>query len=566
MENTIKIYDMHIHTDGVEFDRDALLAEMAKAGIYGGCIFSPQPVGNNSEVGLPFRARLDRILEITRGYEGRLFPVLWVHPDEENITENVKIAAAEGLAGFKIICNNFYPYEDKCMALLRAIAALDLPVFFHSGILYSRGFGRAEYSRPIHFERLEEIPGLRFSMGHCSWPWIDECIALYGKFSYKQTIRKPGECPAEMFLDLTAGAPLTRQEEILTKLYLFNQNVGNNIFFGTDQWAERYKGENAITWLKEERRVMDKIGVRLDLRQKTYHDNLMRFLGKKEYTEGFVPRIWGANPYSKETPAIIEKWYKKLAFPKEYDSAFYSALKKYHISDAIDISTYDLGETDGLRNLLSFLYMCEGLAKRYEEKGIPEEILLATLHDLVLWTDAWSEVKGETYLGELIWLAQTMRMRLFRLGSLEFMAGKAHADCEALGLKAGDPIVEIHIPSGADLSPEACRASMAQAVDFFAKYFPEYRFAHFTCHSWLLDPALDNLLPPTSNIIRFRDMFTPISADESDAALRYVFKWNTNRRNLRSAVAASSLAEKMKKYALGGGVMHEALGAIRIER
>ena len=560
----MKIFDMHIHTDGVEFDRDGLLAEMAKAGIYGGCIFSPQPRECNAEVGLPFRARLDRILEITRGYEDRLFPVLWVHPDEEGILENVKIAAAEGIAGFKIICNNFYPYEDKCMALLRAIAALDRPVFFHSGILYSRGFGRAEYSRPIHFERLEEIPGLRFSMGHCSWPWIDECIALYGKFSYKQTIRREGECPAEMFLDLTAGAPITRQEEILTKVYTFNQNTGNNVFFGTDQWAERYKGETALGWLKEERRVFDKIGVRADLRQKTYHDNLMRFLGKKEYTEGFRPRIWGANPYCAETPAIIEKWYKKLGFPAEYNAEFYAALKKYHISDAISIDTYDLSEQDGKRNLLSFLYLCEGLAARYAEKGLPEEVLLDTLKDLLLWTDAWSEVKGELYLGELIWLAQTFRMRLYRIGSLEFMANKAHGDCEALGLKKDDPIVEVHIPAGADLSPEAVRASMKQAVAFFAGHFPEYKFAHFTCHSWLLDASLDELLPSGSNILQFRDTFTPIKADESDAALRYVFKWNTNRRNLRSAVASSSLAERMKKYALKGGALHETLGAVAV--
>ena len=562
----MKIFDMHIHTDGVEFDREAMLAEMEKAGVFGGCIFSPQPVESNAEIGLPFRARLDRILEITRGCEDRLFPILWVHPDEDDILENVKIAAAEGIAGFKIICNDFYPYEDKCMALLCVIASLDLPVFFHSGILYSRQASRAEYSRPIHFEQLEKIPGLRFSMGHCSWPWIDECISLYGKFSFNQFAhREDGTRPAEMFIDLTSGAPLDRQEEILSKLFLFNQGTGDNLLFGTDQWAERYKGDLTSSWLKEERRVMDKVGVRTELRRKLYRDNLMRFLGKEKYPEGYTPRYWAANPYSTETAAIIEKWYKKLGFPAEYDAEFYAALKKYHISDAITFEGYDLGEQDGKRNLLSFLYMCEALAKKYEEKGIPEAVLLDTLKDLLLWTDAWSEVKGEMYLGELVWLAQTFRMRLFRLGSLEFMANKAHGDCEALGLKKDDPIVEVHIPAGADLSPEAVRASMKMAINFFAEHFPEYKFAHFTCHSWLLDASLDELLPSGSNILQFRDMFTAIKADESDAALRYVFTWNTNRRNLRSAVASSSLAERMKKYALKGGVLHETLGAVAVD-
>lgn len=561
----MNIFDMHIHTYGAEFESPALLAEMEKAGVRGGCIFSPPPCEFNTKRGMPFRPRLERILAITRDHAERLFPILWIHPDEKDILENVRVAAAESIAGFKIICNSFYPYEEKCMALLRVIASLDLPVFFHSGILYSSvGESHSEYSRPIHFERLEEIDGLRFSMGHCGWPWVDECLALYGRISYHLTAAGEERRPAEMFLDLTPGAPMDRREELLKKVYTFGQNTGNNVLFGIDQVAERYTADGTRRWLDADRRIYDRLGIRKELRQKTYEDNLMRFLGKQEYRDKFVLRIWGTTPYSKDTAAICEKWYKKLGFPQEYDAEFYAALKRYHIADAITIDTYDLTEQDGKRNLLSFLYMCEELSKKYEEKGIPEQILLATLGDLLLWTDAWSDIKGEMYLGELAWLAKTMKMQLYRIGSLEFMAGKAHGDCEALGLKKGDPIVEVHIPSGADLSPEACHASLEGAIAFYKAHFPEYKFAHFTCHSWLLDPALDALLPPTSNILKFRDMFTLISADESDAALRYVFRWNTNRRNLRNAVCPSSFAERMKKHILGGGVLHAAFGAIRI--
>ena len=72
----MKIFDMHIHTYGPEFDREALLAEMEKAGGYGGCIFSPPPCEFSKGRGMAFRRRLDRILAITRGSEDRLFPVL----------------------------------------------------------------------------------------------------------------------------------------------------------------------------------------------------------------------------------------------------------------------------------------------------------------------------------------------------------------------------------------------------------------------------------------------------------------------------------------------------------
>ena len=47
----------------------------------------------------------------------------------------------------------------------------------------------------------------------------------------------------------------------------------------------------------------------------------------------------------------------------------------------------DLSSTDGKRNLLSMLFMCESLAEKYRERGIGEAVLLATLSDLVIWTN-----------------------------------------------------------------------------------------------------------------------------------------------------------------------------------
>ena len=63
----------------------------------------------------------------------------------------------------------------------KEIAKLNVPVIFHTGILWD-GRVSSNYNRPLHWESLLPITNLRFSMGHCSWPWVDECIALYGKF------------------------------------------------------------------------------------------------------------------------------------------------------------------------------------------------------------------------------------------------------------------------------------------------------------------------------------------------------------------------------------------------
>ena len=140
--------------------------------------------------------------------------------------------------------------------------------------------------------------------------------------------------------------------------------------------------------------------------------------------------------------------------------------------------------------------------------------------------------------------------------------GGAEHDVPKYGLKKGDPVIEVHIPAGEKLSPEECKKSFDAAREFFAKYFPDYKWEYFTCHSWLLDPSLDNLMDG-GNILAFRDMFDVTVDEDSAAILRYVFKWNTSTLNLKSAVCPNAFAERVKKYALAGGALHESFGVIK---
>jgi hypothetical protein len=206
--------------------------------------------------------------------------------------------------------------------------------------------------------------------------------------------------------------------------------------------------------------------------------------------------------------------------------------------------------------------MCEALKERYAQKGIEEKILLDTLSDIGIWLDTWSEIKGELYLGELSWLKHHMSMQLFRLGRLQFCMGHCHNDYPQYDLKKGDPVIEVHIPADGALSMEACEESFAMAREFFAKYFPEFEYRYFTCHSWLLDTTLQAYLKEDSNIIRFQKLFTAVESEPSAAILRYVFKWNTNARNLKYAPVLSSFAQAIKKAFLAGTQFYETVGLI----
>lgn len=270
----MEIFDMHVHARNTAAEPERLLREMGQAGITGGCIFSNRPKEFDADEGTDFETRLREVLAWTKGYEHRLFPVLWIHPDEENIKENIRVAVENGVMAFKVICADFYVGDNKSMDMLSEIAKHQKPVIFHSGILWD-GKRSSNYNRPANWEALLELDGLRFSLGHCSWPWIDECIAMYGKFLNALSRGKT----TEMFFDLTPGTPEIYREELFRKLFTIGYDVPNNIMYGTDCRTNRYQHEWAAKWLQIDRKLLDQFQIPGSMRRRIFRDNLFRFLG-----------------------------------------------------------------------------------------------------------------------------------------------------------------------------------------------------------------------------------------------------------------------------------------------
>lgn len=277
-------YDMHIHTrPDVAPDPQALIAELDAAGIWGGALFSPAP-GSRPFEGLPLiRQRAETALRWSAPYPDRLYPFLFIHPHEPDAIAGAREAAQMGIAGFKLICTDYSVNDPECITLLETIAALNRPVVFHTGILWD-GRVSSEASRPLHFEAMLDIPRLRFALAHCSWPWIDECIALYGKV-LNSYVRDP-DVSSEMFFDITPGTPVIYREELLRKLFTVGYDVPHNILFGTDCSAPGYNSEWSLKWQRIDGGVFDTLGVPQRIRSWIYEDNFLRFLGKtqKDFT------------------------------------------------------------------------------------------------------------------------------------------------------------------------------------------------------------------------------------------------------------------------------------------
>ncbi len=259
---------------------------------------------------------------------------------------------------------------------------------------------------------------------------------------------------------------------------------------------------------------------------------------------------------------LIEKWYKKLNFPKEYDSGFYSYLENFEFKNPGSIEEYETDSEDLGKNLMYHLYFCEQLAEKYREHGIPECVLEATLSDLPIWTKVCFSIYGVVGLRNSQWLKRHLSFKLFRLGRLQFCLGEFEKSHSEIGALSGEPVIEVHIAEGEPLSPAECDKSFALAVEFFDKYFPSHKYKYFTCHSWLLDKDSD-IIAASSNIRSFAERFTELEREESDAILRYVFRYDTTRETLMSQEAKTSLAKKIKEHVAEGGRFFEVLGYVK---
>lgn len=283
------ILDAHMHMEQTEFrggSQYELLKSALLAGVSGGVVMSPDPLNNRD---IPVRDRIDAVTRFCSGSEN-LFPFFWVDPMDDNAMEHVNLAAAEGVAGFKIICSGFYPSDNRVISLCKRAAELDKPVIFHSGILWD-GRDSAKYNRPGEFECMLDVPGLRFSLAHISWPWCDECIAVYGKFANACAIRK--DISSEMFIDTTPGTPRLWREDAMKKLLCGGYDVLNNILFGTDCNVNDYNWSWASGWIDYDSKLIGHFEIKNqeDLKRHMFCDNLLRFVGiSKVKVERTLPR------------------------------------------------------------------------------------------------------------------------------------------------------------------------------------------------------------------------------------------------------------------------------------
>jgi len=271
------IFDCHIHMMG-ESDKAMFAQRLEQAGVAGGVVLSIPPAGFFSDKAKVQSAgsRVKQVIDFTHG-NPNLYPFFWIDPTEGDAGEQVEMAAEAGIAGFKVICSHHYPQDERAMKIYERIAKKRLPMLFHSGILYDNA-PSGDYNRPCNFEHLFFIDGLRFALAHISWPWCDELIAVFGKWSCLALESK--RINSDLYVDLTPGTPPIYREGALRKLLAVDYApLRDRMIFGTDCKTE-YDAAYAQKCVAGDQFIYDTLNVPEDSREKIFHKNLMSFLGR----------------------------------------------------------------------------------------------------------------------------------------------------------------------------------------------------------------------------------------------------------------------------------------------
>ncbi|MEM2028618.1 MAG: amidohydrolase family protein [Candidatus Bathyarchaeia archaeon] len=288
------IVDCHVHSLGTE-TVDDILRGLDAAGINKAVIFSPYPSYSGGRVIPKASAGVTRHMEFSypgvsverqreavkfvaslqREAPDRIVAFIWLEPRLKDADKILEWAVtSEEIKGVKMIPDHWYPYDEFMYPIYEKAEALGVPIIFHSGILF--GFkDSSRFCRPVNYEVLLSFPNLKFALAHVSWPWVDECIALWGRF--RAALREiEGVNEIQMFIDITPGTPLIYRKETFQKLIIYGAE--DHMLFGTDCIAGDMSGgkqhvERDTTILKQ------LIGFSDETVSKIMGKNALKFLG-----------------------------------------------------------------------------------------------------------------------------------------------------------------------------------------------------------------------------------------------------------------------------------------------
>lgn len=167
---------------------------------------------------------------------------------------------------------------------------------------------------------------------------------------------------------------------------------------------------------------------------------------------------------------------------------------------------------------------------------------------------------------QMIWGSFFMKGFLIQIGRLQYEIGVNNFNKLDKYFKEKHQYIYIHIPKSNDLSEKDVDESICSAQKYIKKYYPELKnekLAYYT-QSWLLSPEVREILPASSNILKFQNRFNIIEYEENDYDfLNFVFNSGIEKVDYIDLPETTTLQRKLKAKLLNGDKLHLGLGILK---
>ncbi|MBR6765742.1 MAG: hypothetical protein IKM06_04580, partial [Clostridia bacterium] len=277
--------------------------------------------------------------------------------------------------------------------------------------------------------------------------------------------------------------------------------------------------------------------------------------------------------YPDEATEALKTAYKKITQDPNADKIFNHYVEKYNNDEAFDhYKALDEIEKASLNTgihpytvkFLFYLRLSIKLKSIYEERKLSEEIYHNTMLDL-----KWKLIETHNLYGiwgafVAHWFRELFTLERFALGRLQFDIVELGEDF--MQYSKDTKAVNVHIPPMGRLERDDCINAYKQAFEFFKEYKNDGKML-FCCHSWLLHPALEEILPEKSNILKFKRDYHILRVDNRDPfreAWR-IFYRDCDTCKIEDYPETTSLQKSIKKWLLDGNKLGAALGAFEFD-
>jgi len=200
----------------------------------------------------------------------------------------------------------------------------------------------------------------------------------------------------------------------------------------------------------------------------------------------------------------------------------------------------------------------------YENIGIDDAIFLKTM-DFFKRIPEENRFYGEKlFFDRLYWFYRHVSLTSFKLGIFEFeMRTVANGGDAGFPGETDVPVIAVHIPAASVMTRENLDGAYGKARAFFTEYFREHKYKNIFCGSWLLSPALKEMLGPGSKILEFQsDYMITRYERESESCAYTLFKQKT-LDNLSGLPEDTGLRRAAKRRLLAGGHIGTAYGVLK---